>query len=613
MLCNLMKSLFLALLCISAGFAYGQQVQNGDVRIGVLAKRGEGTALTKWQATADYLTQRVEGHTFRIVPLSFNEIPSVVRSGLIDFVIVNPAIYADLTVKYDIRRILTLVNRASNAQSASSFGSVVFTRSDHTGALTWDTFANKHWAGVHETSLGGWILVQYELKKENVPVSYVTFSGTHDQVVRDVLDGRADVGVVRTDTLERMAAEEKLSFDDIKVLHPKTYKNFPLMVSSALVPEWPISKLEHVPESLAKDVASSLLDMSADAPAALAANIDGWNIPANYQVIHDILKELNLAPYEENMRQQLLALLQAYWYWLVGVALLLGLPFILTVNVIRLNKRLHVQQGVLKQSEEQFRSLFQQAAVGFVYASPTGMIRKANQSIQMLVNRSEVELQKLNINDLVHSDDLSEVNGHFEAMRRNEISRFYLQTRIDLKANGEPIWVLLTISAMRNTQGEITDLIAVFDEITQLKQLEHRLHTEQHLKTVILDIAGDGILGLDTEGKHTFVNPTAARLLGYEPEEILGLDSHSCWHHTRSDGSVFPSCECPITSVLQDGIVHRGVDELFWRKDGSSFAAEYISTPMSEGDQITGAVLIFRERDTDNLHYPNTSDFSRVL
>ncbi|PUE05777.1 MAG: hypothetical protein C3L24_00185, partial [Candidatus Sedimenticola endophacoides] len=140
------------------------EVQSDAVRIGVLAKRGESTALGKWQATADYLTRRIDDRTFHIVPLTFDEIPPVVRGGLIDFVIVNPAIYTDLAVRYDIRRILTLVNRLTNDQNASQFGSVVFTRHDRPDALTWSEISSAQWAGVHETSLGGWILMLQECR-----------------------------------------------------------------------------------------------------------------------------------------------------------------------------------------------------------------------------------------------------------------------------------------------------------------------------------------------------------------------------------------------------------------------------------------------------------------
>ncbi|OQX31728.1 MAG: hypothetical protein B0D96_01315 [Candidatus Sedimenticola endophacoides] len=275
----------------------------------------------------------------------------------------------------------------------------------------------------------------------------------------------------------------------------------------------------------------------------------------------------------------------------------------LTLNVVRLNRRLRHQQEVVLQNQEQFRSLFQQAAVGFAYASPTGTIHRANQRLAELTNQTEVQLQRLNITDLIDSSDFSLANASFEAMRRGEIGQFSMQTRIG--NDNRTVWTLFTLSAVRDQIGKMKYLIGVFNDITELKNLEHALDNEQRMKSVILNIAGDGILGLDKEGRHTFINPAAARLLGYQEQELMGRDSHACWHHTHKDGSPFPAEACPITAVLKDGIVHRGVDEIFWRKDGTSFAAEYISTPIREGDEVTGAVLIFRESDPNGLHQNN--------
>ncbi|MFH1691662.1 MAG: CHASE domain-containing protein [Candidatus Omnitrophota bacterium] len=110
---------------------------------------------------------------------------------------------------------------------------------------------------------------------------------------------------------------------------------------------------------------------------------------------------------------------------------------------------------------------------------------------------------------------------------------------------------------------------------------------------LILESAGDGIFGLDLEGRHTFVNPAAAKMLGYEPSELIGKPSHKIWHHTYADGLPYPEEECPIYMAYKDGIIHRGSDEIFWRKDGTSFAVEYISRPIREGKKLIGAVVSF--------------------
>ena len=82
---------------------------------------------------------------------------------------------------------------------------------------------------------------------------------------------------------------------------------------------------------------------------------------------------------------------------------------------------------------------------------------------------------------------------------------------------------------------------------------------------LILHAAGEGIYGLDGEGKVTFANPAAAEMLGSTAEELIGQSMHDLHHHTKPNGSPYPGVECPIYAALKDGEVHRVDDEVFWR------------------------------------------------
>ena len=122
----------------------------------------------------------------------------------------------------------------------------------------------------------------------------------------------------------------------------------------------------------------------------------------------------------------------------------------------------------------------------------------------------------------------------------------------------------------------------LFDEIERENQL-------------LLQAAGEGIYGLDNDGHTTFVNPAAERMLGYSADELIGKNMHDMLHHTHVDGSHYPACDCPIYAAFNDGMVHRVVDECFWRKDGSSFPVEYTSTPIIDEGHPIGAVVVFRD------------------
>ncbi len=132
-------------------------------------------------------------------------------------------------------------------------------------------------------------------------------------------------------------------------------------------------------------------------------------------------------------------------------------------------------------------------------------------------------------------------------------------------------------------------------EIDERKQAEQKIERLRIEKELLLNSAGEGIFGLDSDGNHTFVNPVAAEMLGYAIEELLNKHSHAMCHHTKADGSPYPEDECPIYKAFKDGSVHHVRDEVFWRKDHSSFPVAYTSTPIKEDGKLVGAVVTFRD------------------
>ncbi len=128
-------------------------------------------------------------------------------------------------------------------------------------------------------------------------------------------------------------------------------------------------------------------------------------------------------------------------------------------------------------------------------------------------------------------------------------------------------------------------------KVTERRRLDAALRRE----ALILASAGEGIYGVDTTGAVTFANPVAARLIGWKAEDLLGKNQHAVLHHTRPDGTPYPREQCPIYAAFSDGQVHHVDTELFFRKDGTSFPVDYISTPIRDGRRLTGAVVTFRD------------------
>ena len=115
---------------------------------------------------------------------------------------------------------------------------------------------------------------------------------------------------------------------------------------------------------------------------------------------------------------------------------------------------------------------------------------------------------------------------------------------------------------------------------------------------LILNSVGEGIFGLEQEGKVTFVNPKAADLLGWNPVETVGRPVTQILRHSRTDGSAFTEKDCPMFTSLREGTRQSGSDHFFSRRDGTSLPVDFVSTPIIEGGQIKGAVISFRDVTT---------------
>lgn len=135
--------------------------------------------------------------------------------------------------------------------------------------------------------------------------------------------------------------------------------------------------------------------------------------------------------------------------------------------------------------------------------------------------------------------------------------------------------------------------LARSEQIAWVEPAVENLRRQQQL---ILNAIGEGVYGVDLQGNATFVNPAAAKMVGWDPQELIGKSMHQLLHHSRPNRSPYPREECPIYAAFQDGVIHRVSEEAFWRKDGTCFPVEYISTPMrDEQGNLVGAVIAFRD------------------
>ncbi|NLX84775.1 MAG: diguanylate cyclase [Synergistaceae bacterium] len=161
------------------------------------------------------------------------------------------------------------------------------------------------------------------------------------------------------------------------------------------------------------------------------------------------------------------------------------------------------------------------------------------------------------------------------------------------------------IGSLARTFNELAETITrlvknletkVKERTTDLEKTNGVLQENKEQLKLILDSTAEGIYGIDTEGRCTFCNESALNMLGYESQsEVLGKNMHLQIHHTKPDGTLFPASECRILQTFKKG---KGVsvnDEVFWRKDKTSFDVRYSSYPQHINKVLIGAVVTFMD------------------
>jgi PAS domain S-box-containing protein len=133
--------------------------------------------------------------------------------------------------------------------------------------------------------------------------------------------------------------------------------------------------------------------------------------------------------------------------------------------------------------------------------------------------------------------------------------------------------------------------VAVYMNSIRRNQSELRRSEEQ--TRLLLESVNNGIWGLSNDGLCTFINPAAARMLGYTREELLNVDLHSLVHHSFSDGRPYPLEQCPLHATIKDAQVRFVEDEVFWRKNKIPFHVQYTCYPILRNGQIDGGVIVF--------------------
>ncbi len=256
-----------------------------------------------------------------------------------------------------------------------------------------------------------------------------------------------------------------------------------------------------------------------------------------------------------------------------------------------IDERVRAEEA-LRDSEERFRAVVNNSPTKIHIKDLEGRYVLVNKEAEELFGVTDEEARGKTTHELFPDEQADSFKAHDQAVL--DTGQTIAVEEEWLREDG--VHTFLTVKfPILDSAGDVRGVGAIGTDITEHKRAQEALEQMKQRNELLLRSAGEGIYGLDIQGRTTFVNPAAAKMIGWKVEELLGKAQHDILHHTKPDGSPYPRDECPIYAAFKDGSVQHVSDEVFWRKDGSSFPVAYVSTPIREGGEITGAVVVFRD------------------
>lgn len=252
----------------------------------------------------------------------------------------------------------------------------------------------------------------------------------------------------------------------------------------------------------------------------------------------------------------------------------------------------------------------------FVMADAAGLIVYVNHVVEETFGYTPNELLGQKIEQLMperfRRQHPAQRTQYMAAPYRRPMSR--ATDLFALHKDGREFPVLISLSHVEIESG--TYVLSAIRDISQFQQTQHEQERLDHHIRLLLDSTAEGLYGADREGRCTFVNRAGAAMLGYTSEELLGQPMHALIHHSHEDGSPYPADACVLEQVGRTGkgcrlgkeilqkksnsaFAAENCDRLsegvFWKKDGTAFAAAMVACPIYESDSLAGAVVAFSD------------------
>ncbi|MGD0959000.1 MAG: PAS domain S-box protein [Methylomonas sp.] len=565
------------------------------LKLGVLAVRGNTETLAKWQPLADYLNRELPGYRFQLQPLNYDEMNDAIKRQQVDFIFSQAGHYINMDVLYPLSAPLATLIERDGAQLLPAYGGAVVIRAERNDIRGFADLRGKTVVTAGIQGFGGYLMQAYEVYKAGLTipgdVKLLQVGLPIDNAIYALLNGKADAAFVRMGLIEQMAREGKLRLDRVKTVNPQKLTDSGSVFSTQTYPSWPFVALPHTPDILSARVAAALLTLPRNGEVARAADIWGFTIPARYDSVKEVMQTLRVAPFDQAPAFSLRDVWRRYGIFVLIFIALSVLNLSLLVWLFTNRHQLRIKRKLLLDASNYARNLIEASLDSLVTINAAGKITDVNKATETATGYPRGLLIGSDFSDYFTDPDNAKAS-YAEVFTTGSIKDYPLSIR---HISGKIIDVLYNLTVFRDESGQVKGVLAAARDITERRQLEKALSNAYKKNLLLLDSAGEGIYGLDTEGLCTFANKAAAHMLGYEVSALLGLNIHALIHHSHHDGSPYPENQCPIYDVFRTGTSCYVDYEVFWRKDQTPVPVEYASHPIIDERRVTGAVVTFSD------------------
>ncbi len=245
----------------------------------------------------------------------------------------------------------------------------------------------------------------------------------------------------------------------------------------------------------------------------------------------------------------------------------------------------------LREGEQLFQSIFENAQIGISFFSVDGHVVFTNRAFQEMLGYNEKELGDLDKWDaIIHPDERALGATRYAELIHGKREKDEWEQRF-VRRDGRIVVANGRFSVVRDASGKPQYVASLTEDITERKRAEEDRNRVAQQMQVLLESTGQGIYGIDLQGNCTFINRATCEMIDYRPGEALGRNMHDLIHHHKPDGSIYPVDQCPVFRAFKKGEGCRVDTEVIWRRDGAPVPVEYSSFPILEGGKITGAVV----------------------